>query len=251
MSFTSSDENEEEVDTQAFSGLDFDPNDAEQIKVYYDVSVWDFEQRAELSESLAEQSVPHAWAGDELVVPEEVEGYVDALFERLEAELGPFPAQLATDENGTEFGLDEWPAGDLEILRAALTEAEIPHRWEGSSLVVATDAEDVVDDLLDAIEAGDVATMDGEAPEGVLNDLYRTADQLVRQPTSPDARERVLALAADLSPTAPPFGLAVGSWRTILARTQQLVAVFESGEADEEAIGAAASDLREACRLWV
>ncbi len=59
-----------------------------------------------------------------------------------------------------------WTSGrvkDLETLKESLIEAEIPHLWQGRTLLVAQDAEDIVDDLLDAIEAGDVALLDEDA----------------------------------------------------------------------------------------
>mgnify|MGYP000252370377 CR=1 FL=1 len=46
------------------------------------------DQRAELAETLAEREVPHVWEGEELVVPEQIEAGVDALFDELEAEIG-------------------------------------------------------------------------------------------------------------------------------------------------------------------
>src|SRR5262245_48190930 len=96
------------------SVLDWDPNDPDAVKVHYDVSAWNLEQRAELSSALAEDDIVHTWAGDELVVPEELEARTDELFSRLEVELGPFPVALAEDQEETavEFGLDEWPDDD-------------------------------------------------------------------------------------------------------------------------------------------
>ena len=96
--------------------LDWNPNDPDTVKVHYDVSAWSIDQRAELSEALAEEDLAHVWEGDELVVPEELEADVDLLFERLEAVLGPFAVPLDADDPGVEFGLDEWPAGDRATL---------------------------------------------------------------------------------------------------------------------------------------
>ena len=165
--------------------VDFDPNDPNQIKVHYDLTGWSLDQRAELAETLAELEVPHIWDAEELIVPEAIEQDVDGLFDRLESEIGPFPVPLLDDDGSTEFGLDEWPFRDIETLKQALVEAEIPHAWQGRTLLVAGDAEDVVDTLLDAIEAGEVASFDGdaEAPEGALHNLYVAADRLARDAT--------------------------------------------------------------------
>jgi hypothetical protein len=240
--------------------IEFDPYDPEQVKVHYNLTGWSLDQRAELAETLAERGVPHVWEGEELVVPEQIEEAVDDLFDQLEREIGPFPVPLLDDdgdEDGvrpdvTEFGLDEWPFGDIEVLKQSLAEAEIPHRWEGRTLLVAADAEHVVDDLLDAIEAGEVASLDedAEAPDGALHDLYIAADRLCRDATDAGSRTTVLALATQLSPAAPPFGLAGRAWGLIVERTHALETIFDDG-AEPDAIKAAADELRGACRPYV
>jgi len=232
--------------------IDFDPNDPDQIKVHYNVAGWNIDQRAELAETLAELGVPHTWEGEELIVPELIEDAVDALFDRLEAEIGPFPVPLYEGDASTEFGLDEWPGRDIDTLKVALIEAEIPHVWQGRTLLVAQDAEHVVDDLLDAIEAGDVASFDedAQAPDGALHELYVAADRLARDATHSSARATVLNLVPQLSPAAPPFGLAVAAWRSIVERAHVLLALFESA-ADPELLRSGADELRQACRPYV
>jgi len=250
------DDEEENADVAAGApptfDIDFDPNDPDRTKVHYNLTGWGFDQRAELAETLAERSIPHMWDGEELVVPEEIEAAVDALFDELEAEIGPFPVPLLDGDASTEFGLDEWPLRDLETLKESLVEAEIPHLWRDRTLLVAQDAEDVVDDLLDAIEAGDVATLDddAEAPDGALHDLYGAADRLARDATHAGGRTTVLELVPQLSPTVPPYGLAASAWVTIVGRAQALVELFEEG-ADPEQLTAAADGLRTACRPYV
>jgi hypothetical protein len=232
--------------------LDFDPHDPDVVKVHYDVGGWNFDHRAELSETLAERGIPHVWAEDEVVVPEAIESVVDALFDELEAELGPFPVMLGEGEPSTEFGLDEWPSRDLDMLKESLVEAEIPHRWDGRTLLVAHDAEDVVDDLLDAIEAGDVAVIDenAEAPDGALHELFAAADRLARDATHGPGRTTLLRLVPQLSPTVPPFGMSASAWGVIVGHAQAVVERFEEG-ADAELLTAQADELRTVCRPYV
>jgi len=232
--------------------FDFDPNDPDVVKVHYNLAGWTFDQRAELAETLAEHGVPHLWEGEELVVPELIEGRVDALFDELERELGPFPVPLGADDESTEFGLDEWPFGDVETLKEALVEAEIPHRWEGRTLFVVGESEHVVDDLLDAIEAGEVASIDedAEAPDGALHNLYVAADRLARDSTNGAARTMVLDLVPQLGRDVPPFGLAVRAWGVIVDRATALRTVFEDA-GDSDAINEAADELRTVCRPYV
>jgi hypothetical protein len=246
------DENEVAGSGQLYD-VDFDPNDPDQVKVHYNLTGWSFDQRAELAETLAERGVPHVWEGDELVIPEQIEADIDAVFEQLEVEIGPFPVPLLDEaEDITEFGLDEWPAADIDLLNSSLIEAEIPHRWEGRTLFVAGDAEHTVDDLLDAIEAGEVASLDeaAEAPDGALHDLYVAADRLTRDASDAPARTSLLKLVPQLSPQAPPFGLAVRAWALVVSRAQQLEAAFQTGQ-EATVIAAVADELRTACRPYV
>lgn len=263
MPFVSRGDDEDDQQSMAAAGappgfdVDFDPFDPDQVKVHYNLTGWSFEQRAELAETLAERGVPHTWEGDELIVPEQIERDVDALFDELEREIGPFPVPLLDDEGVegegvTEFDLQEWPAADIDVLQQALLEAEIPHRWAGRTLVVSRDAEHVVDDLLDAIESGEAASLDesAEAPDGALNDLYVAADRLVRDAGDGAARSTLLALVPQLLPASPPFGLAARPWSVIVARAQAIVAAIEAG-AEAPDITAAASELRTVCRPYV
>ena len=237
--------------------VDFDPYDPDQVKVHYNLTGWSFEQRAELAETLAERGVPHTWEGEEVIVPEEIESDVDALFDELERDIGPFPVPLLDDEGEdgdgvTEFDLAEWPAADIDVLQESLLEGEIPHRWAGRTLVVSRDAEHVVDDLLDAIESGDAASLDeaAEAPDGALNSLYVAADRLTRDGHDGPARATLLALVPNLSPASPPFGLAGRPWTVIVARAQAVVAALDAG-AEADAVTSAATELRTVCRPYV
>ena len=258
MSFVNRSGGEQKRQTQASSGAppvdDFDPADPDTVKVHYDVSGWSFDQRGELAAAFAEAGLPHGWDGHEFVVPEAAEDAADALFAHLDAELGPFPIGLGEHEGSTEFGLDEWPAADLEILRTALVDAEIPHRWEGHTIFVATDAEDVVDDLLDAIERGDIASYDpdadGGAPDGALGRLFTIGDRLARDPSESGARFELFELAPQLDPRTPPFGLAVSAWSVVVQRVNDLTSDFEI-DADHSDIIGHAQELRTITRPYV
>ena len=256
----SSSEDDEFAGTTAAAGAPPFPGDPDTIdwadpdlvKVHYDVSAWDFEQRAELAETLAERNVPHMWEGEELVVPETAEEFTDAMFAELEAELGPFPIALDPDEEATAFALDEWADLELDTLKSALLEAEIPHRWEGRTVHVAGDAADTVDELVDAIEAGEVASADGEgAPDGAHHHQYAYADALARDPDDDQARGGLLGLADQITVGAPPYGLAVRAWAVIVNHAQALSSALGSGDAEQAAVERAAGELRAVCRPYV
>jgi len=238
--------------------IDFDPLDPDTVKVHYDVSGWTIDQRAELSEALANSELPHFWDEDELVVPEIVEDRVDALFERLEEELGPFAILLAEDAESTEFNLDEWSDDEREVLTEALVEAEVPYRWDGLKVVVAVEAEHAVDDLLDAIEAGELLSTkpdDGEAaPEGAISTIFLAADKLAKDPLDAKSRNTLIDLRPQLDPKRPPYGLAQRTWAGAVDGVGQIadLVVKASGahDVDSEIIGAA-QELRSLIRPYV
>jgi hypothetical protein len=266
VAFVNKQSGEREQNELAGSGqpIDFDPNDPDVVKVHYDVSAWTFDQRAELSEALAEAEVPHAWDEDELVVPEVVEDDVDAMFEQLERLLGPFPILLDDDAESTEFGLDEWSDNDRAVLTDALVESEVPHRWDGTTVIVAADAEHAVDDLLDAIEAGELVVADdagGAAPpEGALSTIFLAADRLAKDPLDAKARTELIELHGLLDPKAPPYGLAHRPWAGAVEGVGRIIDVVmtdasQPGAADVDEVASdvigLAQDLRSLLRPYV
>jgi hypothetical protein len=239
--------------------IDFDPSDPDVVKVHYDVSAWNFDQRAELSEALAEAELPHAWDGDEVVVPESVEADVDRLFDELEKILGPFAIALDDDAESTEFGLDEWSDADRAVLTEALIASEVPHRWDGTTVVVAADAEHAVDDLLDAIEAGELLGDGGDgaaaAPEGALSTMFLAADRLAKDPMDAAARGDLLDLAPLIDARTPPYGMAQRPWAGAVGGVDAIVELIErdastSATSESDIIGAA-QELRALLRPYV
>ena len=239
--------------------MDFDPFDDAIVKVHYDVDAWTFDQQAELSEAMAEAFIPHGWDGTEMVVPESHESRVDDIFERLEQELGPFPFRLADDEASTEFNLDEWTDGDRKVLTESIVDSEVPHRWEGFTVVVAADAEDAVDDLLDAIEGGELMSADesgvNEPPEGTLSTLFLAADKLAKDPLDAKSRKQLIELHEVIDKKHPPYALAQRTWAGAVAGTERLVSRFTAdaqghGDSDSDVIGLA-QELRSLLRPYV
>jgi hypothetical protein len=230
--------------------LDWDPNDPDAVKVHYDVAAWNIEQRAELSAALADEDIPHVWADEELVVPEELEARTDALFERLEEELGPFPVLLGDDDEAVEFGLDEWPEEDRATLTAALTEAAIAHRWEGTTVHVAADAEKAVDELLDGIEAGTLVAGEAAAPpDESLPRLFAAADRLAKDPEDRVGREELVELSAAFDLAHPPYGVAKSVWKGVVEAAASVVDATEAADASD-VIGTA-QNLRSLVRPYV
>lgn len=248
---------EEEQQQSMLAGAppaDFDPDDPDVIKVHYDLRGWNVDQRAELSAALAERELTHVWDGDEVVVPEAIEDLVDDVFAELEAQLGPFAVILDDDVESVGFELEDLDTVDRELVRAAIVEAQIPHRWESNTLVVDAEAADEVDDLLDAVERGDIATFDDDgALDGVLGELYAAGDRLRRDPLDVIARHQVLGYADELDARRAPFGVALGSWSRIVTATGVLAAAFgpDVDDFDPQRITDAAEELRAVTRPFV
>lgn len=239
--------------------IEFDPNDPAIVKVHYDVATWDFDQQAELSEAMAESSIPHAWDGTELVVPESAEDKVDKIFERLEQELGPFPIALHDDDESTEFGLDEWSDADRKVLTEALVESEVPYRWEGLTVVVAQDAENAVDDLLDAIESGELLTADesgtNDPPDGALSTIFLAADKLAKDPLDAKSRKTLIDLIEIIDKKHPPYAFAPRTWAGAVAGVDRIVerikADAEGSDVESSDVIGLAQELRSLLRPYV
>lgn len=226
---------------------DWSPNDPDAANVYYDLAAWTPDQHAELAEALAEAGVPHGWDGTELVVPEELEGEVDALFEVLEAQLGiggdQQPgldmAMLAEGEPVTDYELEGWSVADRQLLTESLIASRVPHRWEVATLVVPTAAEAAVDELLDEIEGGEVVTMpaddeDAERGAEVLDDFFVAGDRLARDPLDAAGLQSLLRALDSADPAAPPPGVTLGAWRDACALADELADALAGAEQPDE-----------------
>jgi hypothetical protein len=139
---------------------DWNPLDPDYENTFYDLSSWTTDQQAELTASLARADIPHAWVESELVVPAELEKQLDLIFERLEKELGIGSTAVSggvdDDDEITEYELDEYTIAERRELTELLVLNRITHRWKEHTLVVPTAAEDIVDELLDDFDSGDV-----------------------------------------------------------------------------------------------
>ena len=210
--------------------FDFDPNDPTVVKVHYDLAAWNFDQRAELSEALAAAELPHAWDGDEIVIPEQFETEIDALFEYFDEELGPFPVVLADDEPSTDFVLDEWSLADRTTLSDALIESEIPHRWKGTT-VDRRRRRRTRRRRPARCDRGRRAAghrRRHRAPDGALGTMFVAADKLAKDPLDADARTTLLELGQQIDAKHPPYGLAPRAWsgavRGVTAINDKIVA---------------------------
>jgi hypothetical protein len=257
---------------------DWNPNDPDATRVYYDLSAWTFDQQAELAAAMADAEVPHAWEDTELMVPEDSEQAADLVIAEVEARLGiestqsvgevlepgegPQPIALVADTPTTEYDLDEWPVADRQALTHALTGASIPFNWDGNVLLVGTGDEAIVEELLDDIERGEYVDIDasdnesGETAEQpsseVLTTFFLAGERLRRDPLDADGLEQLLAATDVAEPEVPPFGVQPRLWQQTCDLADQLAdALVEGDEPDLDAAMAAAEALHDLLRPHV
>jgi hypothetical protein len=259
---------------------DWNPNDPDATKVYYDLSAWSVDQQAELAAEMADAEVPHTWEGTELVVPEESEQAADLIIADVEARLqidsapvtaivesllgdevgGAQPVALADGVPTTEYDLDEWPVGDRDLLARALAGAGIPFTWDVNVLLVATDDEALVDELLDDVESGefvdeavaDPAADGGEANSEALTTFFLAGERLRHDPLDADGLEQLLAAFEAADPDLPPFGVQPRLWQRTCELADELTdALVEHDEPDTDAAMQAAQALHDLLRPHV
>lgn len=240
---------------------DWNPLDPDAESVHYDLAEWSLDQRAAVAEVFAEAEVPHAWVGDEVVVPAELEDVADTLLDRLEQEFaadgGAFVRRgsasvidEADDDEITEYELDEWADNERSRLSELLVASGIPFKWEGALLVTLTDFEDTVDELLDAVEAGEVTIVDSISARGAtvsaggselsgetLTQMFLAAERLQRDPLDANGLASLVQVLEDVEDGGVPFGVPVPAWRQAVELADQLAEALAGNEIPDE-IGA-------------
>lgn len=259
-----------------FDGIDFNPNDPDEQIVAYDLRAWAADDQAELAAALAEAGVPHAWADNsELLVPEVAEGRADEIVNDLEVRLGvnlaptiDLSVPLADNEPSVEYDLAEWPDDDRTSVARAIEEGFIRYRWEGSTLVVAAADEATIDDLLDAVEHGEVvgdldghstpAGVDGDGATGeelpfeTLSTFFLAGDRLARNPLDADGLTHLLGALDVADPANPPYGVDRGLWVRTCGLADQLADSLGEGDSpDVDTAAQLAAQLRDLLRTSV
>lgn len=261
---------------------DWNPNDPDATKVLYDLSMWSFDQQAELASELADAAIPHTWEGAELVVPEDAEAAADAVISGVEARLGirydeagdveggvvapadgplPEPVPLDDDAASTEYDLADWPAEDRDVLTRALTRQGHPFRWEDEVLLVRTSDEALVESLLDLVEAGESSELAADfneydesdrLPFETLTTFFLAGERLKRNPLDADGLEQLLLAIEVAEPDQPPFGVEMRLWRRTCELADALAGALVDDEVpDEEAAQVVAEELHDLLRPYI
>jgi hypothetical protein len=248
---------------------DWNPNDPESTQVHYDLSSWSFEQMAELAAVLADAEIPHAWDGNELIVPESAEGATDDIVAQVEMRLGMAAATedappreaigLADDAPSTEYDLAEWEASERELVTSHLIARGLPFRWEEDVLLVGTADEELVDAILDDVENDEGVELpddDGDdadrLPFETLTTFFLAGDRLQRNPLDADGLEQLLSATDVADPTRPPYGVDRRLWQRTCELADELAAALVDGdEPDAVETQAVAAELHDLLRPYV
>jgi hypothetical protein len=243
-------------------------DDSDTTRVHYDLAAWTFDQQAELAGALANAAINHSWDVTELVIAEADEEATDAIIAEIEERLGIVdghpagaPIPLADDEPSTEYELADWPEADRSAIARSLLDAEFAHRWEGDVLVVASADEDVVDELLDAVERGEVTASDvvaddvehgDDEPMEALTAMFLAGERLQRNPSNPDGLAELIGALEIARPERAPFGVERMIWERACALAVEVNDELTGRDVpDPEAAQDAAAELYDLLRPYV
>ena len=248
---------------------DWNPNDPDAVRVHYDLANWSFEQMAELAAALADAEIPHAWDGNELIVPDSAEAATDDIVAQVEMRLGIAgdtgeasareAIPLAEDVASTEYDLAEWEPSERELVTSHLVSRGLPFRWEEDVLLVGTDDEELVDAILDDVENDEgIELPEGEGgeedrlPFETLTTFFLAGDRLQRNPLDADGLEQLLSATDVADPDHPPYGVDKKLWNRMCELADDLAAALVDGdEPDVVETQAVAAELHDLLRPYV
>jgi hypothetical protein len=147
-------------------------------------------------------------------------------------------AELAEGETEDEVGynLDEWEDEARGELIAALIENGYRHRFEGDELVVASEDEDDVDNLIARLGTEGTGDENDTWPGEVLTKLYDASRRLEVDPTDMIADGDLAEAAAGVFAIDAAWGVDEETWAAIGRVTRRLLGALGADEALEEEI---------------
>jgi hypothetical protein len=163
--------------------------------------------------------------------------------------------RLEPGDDEVGYDLADWGDGERHQLARALAGEAIASRWEELELVVRDPDADRVEELIDEIDNPDAIEPDEDEDDAdggaeLLSALYVAADVLQHDAGAAVAIVELLEASERASELGPPYGLDGDVWREVQRRADALADLL-GAEADEDAVMAAAKDLREAVRPLV
>ncbi len=237
-------------------------------QVVYDLSEWPLDAQSDAAQILAESGIPHVWQGTDVLMPLIHESAADRLLEGVEkahgledggtSEITDADGPAVADASGeTEYDLSAWPTPQRMELVEKLVELSVPHRWEGDLLIVSTNLEDTVDDVLDEMEGGNVATLGDEVeiaeeddldPAAVLTGLFLASERMRKNKVDVDIYGGLLESLEMSDPERPPYGFDPKIWEKALELGEDLA---DAVAADTDEVDQLADELFQLLRPFV
>jgi hypothetical protein len=218
-------------------------DDDTDVEVSYELDDWAVESRELLDRLLTTSDVVHTWQGGTLSVGGEDEAVVDALIDEVAAASLP---GLDPDAEKVVYEVAEWSPEDRADFTDALEEEGVRYVFdEMGDLVVEAIDEDRVDAIVDELTDGEDEGEDAPDVTNVLSELFVAADKLRRSPRDGRAIGRAIEEAAIVIAMSPPYGFERGTWAKVGLRAGALRKVLEVDDPDDEAVVAAAEELRD------
>lgn len=233
------------------SGASGESDDA----VVYDLGDWSAIERQAITERLTEAGIPHGWQDTALQVAAVDEAAVENVLDIVEGESDDADGEpLDAERDQVAYDLSEWEDDQIDLLVAALREAEVAHAWDGDEMYVYSEDEGTVDDLFDKVShPHELAAEDDDGAVGgeTMGELFLASDRLQSDPDDKQGTRSLLDLDEAVDPEAPPYGLGAPEWKHVCERVEALAELLRSDVLDEEAAIEAARDLRNALRPFV
>jgi hypothetical protein len=209
----------------------------------YELDAWPVEARELLERLLTSNGIAHAWQGGTVTVSAEDEDVVDDLVDEAEATIVP---TLDPESERVIYEVAEWTPEARADLADALVEEGVRHEFDDmGDLVVDAIDEDRVDAIIDELSDEDDEEDDGPEANEVLSALFLAADKLKRSPRDARAAGAALESVDEVIRMSPPYGFDRRTWAQIGLRAGKLRTTLDAELTDDDAVIAAAEELRE------
>jgi hypothetical protein len=168
---------------------------------------------------------------------------VDDLVDEAEATIVP---TLDPESERVVYEVAEWTPEARADLADALVEEGVRHEFDDmGDLVVDAIDEDRVDAIIDELSDEDDEEDDGPEANEVLSALFLAADKLKRSPRDARAAGAALESVDEVIRMSPPYGFDRRTWAQIGLRAGKLRTTLDAELTDDDAVIAAAEELRE------
>lgn len=229
----------------SLAGLDH--LDGGEDETVYELDDWSDRDRGVLRERLETLGVPHSWEEASLVCAAADEAWVERIMDQVEDDLS---VSLDPDVEQFAYDLSDWSLLDRDQLFSLLERDSVPFGVEDDELFVHAVDETRVDELIESIVApGAEPSAGGDAD--VMGDLFVAADRLVHDPMDAEGALTLSSASQRGAGSNPPYGMDKVWWDAVLGRAVALVALVDTEPVDEDAVEAAATELRDGLRPYV